>query len=180
MCDPTLIIAATAATAIGSIYTGVAQAGQYRKAAAINDANAATAITNAANARAAGTVNMSRVSRRGRQQGGRIRAAAAKGNVLVDQDNPLDAQVDNALNVALNALDEGYKAEINAQSQEGRARDFRAQASMQRSAAKSSIVSGLFGAAGAAAAGGYAAYDAGLIGSGGFGTSLLNTTQSTV
>ena len=174
MCPPVLLGVATAASAMGSIYSGVAHAGQYRQGAAINDATAATAIRNAANARAAGAVNMSRVSRRGRQQGGRIRAAAAKGNVLVDQDNPLDAQVDNALNVALNALDEGYKAEIQAQSQEGRARDFRAQASMQRSAARNAMFGGLIGGAGAAATGLYRAYDYGVIKpSTGFGTSLL-------
>jgi hypothetical protein len=82
-------------------------------------------------------------------------------SAVVDSDNPLDAQIDSAMNSMINQLDEVYKAEVNAQGQEVQARNFRASASNKRSAASSSLIGGLFGAGKALTAGAYKGHDAG-------------------
>ena len=161
MCNPVLLVAATAMSAVGSIYSGMAQADELKKSAAIDDENSLTAIQNATNLRNAGAVNAGRQSRQGRRTGANIRTAAAKAGVVVDSDNPLDAQIDSAMNSMINQLDEVYKAEVNAQGQEVQARNFRASASNKRSQASSSMIGGLFGAGKALAAGAYKGHEAG-------------------
>ena len=62
----TMLVASTAASAIGSVFSGMAQADQLKRSAAIDDENSATAIQNSINLRNAGAVNASRQSRQGR------------------------------------------------------------------------------------------------------------------
>lgn len=165
MCEPaTILMMATATQAIGSVVSGVAQSNQLKRSAAIDEANAQTAIQNSINLRNAGAVNAGRQNRIGRRAGSKIRTAGAKGNVVVDLDNNLDAQIDNAANSMLNELDEVYKAKINAQRQEVQSRNFKSSASNKRASASSSLLGGLFGAGKAVTAGAYKGYDAGYFG----------------
>lgn len=173
MCEPaTILMVATATQAIGSVVSGVAQSNQLKRSAAIDEANAQTAIQNSINLRNAGAVNAGRQNRIGRRAGSKIRTAGAKGNVVVDLNNNLDAQIENTMNSMLNELDEKYKAEIQARNQLVEARNFRQSASNKRSAASSSIIGGVLGAAGSAAKGIYTGQQAGFINTS-YGSSLL-------
>ncbi len=173
----TMLVAATAASALGSVYSGMAQADQLKRSAAIDDENSATAIQNSINLRNAGAVNAGRQSRQGRRAGANIRTAAAKGNVVVDSDNSLDAQIRNAMNSSLNQLDEIHKADIQASEQEVQARNFRASASNKRSAATTSMISGLIRGAGAVAGGAYTGQQAGFWGSSSVGKTFVTPSS---
>tara|TARA_R110002050_G_scaffold9797_1_gene34524 strand:- start:9244 stop:9765 length:522 start_codon:yes stop_codon:yes gene_type:complete len=173
MCPPAAVLAVSAGLqAAGSLFSGIAESRQLKRSAAIDEANAQTAIQNSINLRNAGAVNAGRQNRIGRRAGSKIRTAGAKGNVVVDLNNNLDAQIENTMNSMLNELDEKYKAEIQARNQLVEARNFRQSASNKRSAASSSIIGGVLGAAGSAAKGIYTGQQAGFINTS-YGSSLL-------
>jgi len=166
MCTPEVMLVATAFQAVGSIYSGFAQAKQLKRGAAIDEANADIADVNALNYLNAAAVNRGRVSRQGRRAGGSIRSGAAKSGVRIDEGSPLDAQIANAMNSMVNELDQLYKGEVGARGEEVKAFSFRSSAASKRSSAKSSIMGGFINAAGSVATGAYMGHQAGLFKSG--------------
>jgi hypothetical protein len=156
MCEPTtLLIAATAMSAVGSIAGGVAAKNQANTNAKISLGNAQIANRNKLLTKRAGAVAVSRIARKGQQSAGAIRAAAAKSGVEVDADTPLDVQVQDVINGYVNAATEGYNYDRKAEGFEVQAWNFQSQAAAYKTQGKNAMLAGVLNAATSVAAGAF-------------------------
>lgn len=139
----TALVLSAAASAAGSLISGVSQSLQARDAAAYDSANARIVRQQSA---AAADLTREKALRLGGQQ----RAAVGASGVALDGSSFADAMDDSAVNAELDALTEEYGGRLQA-------RNYRAQAAARRSEAKGALVQGVFGA-GAKALDGYGAW----------------------
>ena len=143
---------------------GLAAKKQANAQARIALGNASIAERNAIIAGHAGAVNASRVGRQGQRSVSKIRTGAAKSGVEVDTGTPLDVQVADVVNSAVNEMYEIYKADRQAEGFEHQAHSFKSQASAYRAAGKNAMMAGFINAAATVAAGTFIGYQGGVFG----------------
>lgn len=147
MCEPTtMLIAATAITAAGSVVGGINQNNQAKYQAQVANQNAALERNSANDARARGAIEEQRQYRRTAQLLGVQRAALASNGVEVDFGSAADLQTDtktigweDAATIRENTVREARGFEINAYNDVAKGKAARAQG-------KAALIGGIFNA----------------------------------
>lgn len=155
MCHPAVIIAATALTAAGSIYSGFAQSKALKRSAAADRVNANTSRVAGLNIRNAAASTRSRVNVQSRASAASIVQSAAVSGVDPDAGSPMEAQIVNARNNMIKELDVLFQGDVQAQNKEIEAFNYESSAANKESQAGNAIASGFVNAAGSVAMGAF-------------------------
>lgn len=146
--DPaTLLIAATATQAVGSVASGFQQGAALDQQAQAADYNAQTATIQADQARAAGTENELTKRRSNAQFAGQQRAALGESGFVPNSGSALDVQDQSNRNMELDALQERYQGLLQGGAYDQQAQMQRYTADTLRDSADNARTSGFISAA---------------------------------
>ena len=156
--DPmTIMMVATAVTAVGSIASGNAAAAQQESAANAANYNAQVNENNAQTALQSANANEEAQRRKSAQQLGQQRAGLAENGIGLDSGTATDLTEQSAMNAEMDALNIRYQGKTQAQAYKSGAALDRMQASQAMSNASAARTSGYL-TAGASALSGYGRY----------------------
>lgn len=156
--DPmTIMMVATAVSAVGSIAQGNAAAAQQQSAANAANYNAQVGENNAQTALQASNANEEAARRKSAGDMGRLRAGLAENGVGLDSGTATDLTEQSAMNAEMDALNIRYQGKTQAQAYKSGAALDRMQAQQATANASSAQTSGYL-TAGASALSGYGRY----------------------
>lgn len=139
---------------IADIYSGYAQAANYKSQANAANYNATIAEQNAESAASAGSANEEAQRRKSAVEMGRLRAGMAENGIGLDSGTATDITEQSAMNAELDALNVRYQGQVQARDYKAQGALGRMSAQQARNNASTAVTSGyLNGAAKALTAG---------------------------